>query len=78
MSEVLPFEGLLDSLEKIVIQIEKGDLSLENSLKFYEKGIGLVREAQGRLDKMEGKIEELMADGSKKTFEGEKTDDIPY
>ena len=64
----IPFEALLERLESIVNQMEKGELSLENSLKAYEKGVGVIREAEQRLEKMEGKIEELMADGKKKPF----------
>jgi len=65
----IPFEKLLENIEALVVQLEKGDLSLENSLKAYEKGIEFVKEAQERLLKMEGRIEQLMSDGNKKTFE---------
>ncbi len=65
----MPFEKLLENLEGLVNQLEKGELSLENSLKAYEKGIGFVKEAEQRLEKMEGRIEQLMLDGKKKPFE---------
>ncbi len=66
VAESVPFEKMLERLEGIVKKLEAGELSLETSLKSYEEGIGLVRLAQERLDQMEGKIEELMADGKKK------------
>lgn len=65
----IPFESLLEGLETLVQQLEKGELSLENSLRAYEKGIGFVREAEQRLEKMEGKIEQLMADGKKEKLD---------
>lgn len=58
------FEQVLEKLEGLVGRLEGGELSLEDSLKAYEEGVGLVRDAQGRLDRMEAKLEELRADGS--------------
>ncbi|MCC7072766.1 MAG: exodeoxyribonuclease VII small subunit [Deltaproteobacteria bacterium] len=57
------FEGVLGRLDAVVQRLERGDLSLDDSLKAYEEGIGLVRRAQGRLDGMEKRLEELLADG---------------
>ncbi len=57
------FEGVLGRLEEVVQRLERGDLSLDDSLKAYEDGIALVRRAQGRLDGMEKRLEELLADG---------------
>ncbi|OGQ09741.1 MAG: exodeoxyribonuclease VII small subunit [Deltaproteobacteria bacterium RBG_16_71_12] len=57
------FESVLERLEAVVQRLERGDLSLDDSLKAYEEGIGLVRSAQGRLDGMERRLEELLADG---------------
>jgi exodeoxyribonuclease VII small subunit len=68
-SKEVPFEKLLENLEVLVNQLEKGELSLENSLTAYEKGIGFVKEAEQRLEKMEGRIEQLMLDGKKKPLE---------
>lgn len=67
----VPFEVVLQRLEGIVSQLEKGDVSLEDSLKSYEKGVQLVREAEKRLEGMEMRIEELLSDGTKKPFKGE-------
>jgi exodeoxyribonuclease VII small subunit len=39
------FEEAMKELESIVAALERGDVSLEDSLKLYEKGVGLVREA---------------------------------
>ncbi len=60
------FESSLDELEKIVSQLEDGDLPLETSLKLFEDGVKLSRECRDRLVQAERRIEILMkdADGS--------------
>lgn len=58
------FEELLAKLEEVVAGLERGDLSLEESLKAYEDGTALVRRAQARLDGMDKRLEELLADGT--------------
>lgn len=57
------FEAMLGRLEEVVGRLERGDLSLDDSFKAYEEGIALVRRAQGRLDGMEQRLEQLLADG---------------
>lgn len=71
----VPFEAVLQRLEGIVTQLEKGDIPLEESLKAYEKGVQLVREAEKRLQGMEMRIEELLSDGTKRPFKGESQAD---
>ncbi len=43
-------------------RLEKGELSLEESLKLYEEGIQLSRLCHGKLEEAEGKIEMLLKD----------------
>ena len=57
------FENSLRSLEKLVNQLEQGDLSLEESLKAFEKGIKLTRECNSKLDEAEQKISLLTGQG---------------
>jgi exodeoxyribonuclease VII small subunit len=59
-----PFESLMSGLESIVMKLEKGELSLEESLTAYEEGVRLVRRAQSRLDVMDKRLSELLADGT--------------
>lgn len=59
MSKGIHFEQSVTELEEIVKQLEKGDLSLEDSLKQFEKGIGLARRCQDVLNQAEQKIETL-------------------
>lgn len=56
------FETALVRLEQIVGSLEKGDLSLEDSLKLYEEGIARARFCQERLEEAETKIEVLSQD----------------
>lgn len=54
------FEKALEKLEKIVEELEDGDLSLDNSLKKYEEGVKLARMCQEKLDHARKKIETLV------------------
>ena len=50
------FEAALEELEGLVERMEEGDLSLEESLKTYERGIELGRACQKSLDAAEQRI----------------------
>ena len=54
------FEESIRRLGDIVLSIEKGDLTLEQSLAAFEKGIALARDAQARLDAAEARVDELL------------------
>ena len=56
------FEASLEALERIVKQLEGGDLPLEKSLELFEQGIRLSRECQERLSQAERRIEVLLRD----------------
>ena len=62
------FEESIKKLESIVEQMEKGDLSLEDSLKLFEEGVGLSATCKKELDSAEGKVQMLIKqrDGSLK------------
>jgi exodeoxyribonuclease VII small subunit len=53
------FESALEQLEALVARLEKGELSLEESLKQYETGVALTRRCQEILDKAQQRVEEL-------------------
>jgi len=59
MAETVPFEKALQKLEKIVSDLESGEVSLEDALKKYEEGVRLSRECQLKLSQAEKKIEIL-------------------
>ena len=54
------FEKALNELEQIVNKLEKGGLSLNESLALFEKGIKLARFLRAELDKAEKKVEILI------------------
>ena len=56
------FEAALQKLETIVQRLEKGELTLEESLALYEEGIRLSRLCHAKLEEAEGKIEQLVKD----------------
>lgn len=56
------FEESLASLESLVSAMEDGDLSLEESLQAFEKGIRLTRECQNALHNAEQKVQVLIAE----------------
>jgi exodeoxyribonuclease VII small subunit len=75
----MDFEKKLSRLEEIVQKMEKGDLALEESLKFFEEGVKLSRECHGQLAKAESQIKKLVgfdANGKALTedFKGENSD----
>lgn len=54
------FEEALQELERLVSSMEEGELSLEDSMKAFEKGIKLTRECQTALQKAEQKVQKLL------------------
>jgi exodeoxyribonuclease VII small subunit len=54
------FEHSLDELESLVQRLEKGDLSLDESLATFERGIALFRSCQGVLEQAELKVNRLI------------------
>ena len=56
------FETALEELEQVVEQLESGELSLENALAAFEKGVGLAKICNQKLNEVEKKIEVLIKD----------------
>ncbi len=59
------FEECLQRLEKIVNDLEKGDLPLESALKLFEEGIQLSSSCRKELEAAEGKVEILLKQNGK-------------
>lgn len=67
------FEDSLQQLEKIVEQLERGDMPLEDSLKLFEEGMRLSGFCRKELESAEGKVEILLKQNGKlqaEPFEG--------
>jgi exodeoxyribonuclease VII small subunit len=56
------FETALEDLEQVVEQLESGDLALEDSLAAFEKGVGLAKFCNQKLNDVEKKVELLIKD----------------
>jgi exodeoxyribonuclease VII small subunit len=75
------FETSLEELERIVRELERGDLPLEKSLELFEQGVKLSRACQERLNQAERRIEILTRDNQGRATvsafepEGELSDD---
>lgn len=65
--QAIDLEKTLAELEAIVEQLESGDLSLDKSLKEFERGVRLSRECQGALKAAEQRVQALMG-GELKDF----------
>ena len=62
------FESSLKELETLVEAMEKGDLSLEDSLSHFERGVQLSRACQQALKEAEQKVEILMEKSGQDTI----------
>ena len=54
------YEKIFDTLEEIVQKMDSGDISLEKSLDFFEKGMNLIKVAKEKLDQAEARVKTLI------------------
>jgi len=59
-SQIADFEKSLDELEQLVSRMEEGELSLDDSLKSFERGIALYRNCQNALEQAELRVKQLL------------------
>ena len=69
------FEQNMARLEQIVRSLERGDAPLEESLKLFEEGTGLVRSCGQLLDQAELQVKKVMVGPDGAPVEGEFTDE---
>jgi len=62
-SNSINFEKTMTELEEIVAAMEKGSLTLEESLKHFERGMALTKTCQNALKSAEQKVQILVGDG---------------
>lgn len=60
ISESVNFEATLEELNTLVEKMEAGDMTLEDSLKYFERGIILTRQCQTELKKAEQQVQILI------------------
>lgn len=58
------FESALKELEALVEKMERGDIRLEESLQYFERGIQLTRQCQQALQAAEQKVQILLEKGT--------------
>ena len=58
------FEELMAELDRIVRELDAGDVELDEALLLFESGVGRLREAGQLLDHAQGKVEELIESAS--------------
>ena len=56
----IDFEKALKELEELVVKMEQGNLSLEEALKYFERGVALTRTCQKALSNAEQKVQILL------------------
>lgn len=59
-TQVAEFEHSLDELEALVGRMEKGEMSLDESLTAFERGVSLYRQCQGALEQAELRVRQLL------------------
>ncbi|NLN38804.1 MAG: exodeoxyribonuclease VII small subunit [Smithella sp.] len=72
------FEEALEKLEKIVREMEAGEMPLDAALKAFEEGIRLIRFCSGKLDAAGRRVEILLEKENSlqtKAFQDEDTDE---
>ena len=74
-TELADFETSLDELETLVEQMESGDLTLEESLQAFERGVALTRSCQNALKSAELRVQKLTSSGATDLVIGEREDD---
>ena len=65
----IQLEKSLKELEKLVDKMEQGDLSLEKSLDYFEKGIKLTRQCQQALQQAEQRVQILVQQAEQEQLE---------
>lgn len=73
--EQLSFEDALSELESLVDQMEKGEMTLEESLASFERGVKLTRTCEQALKAAEQKVEILTQSGDEDILQPFETED---
>ncbi len=59
----MSFEDAMAELEKVVGQLERGDVALEDSIRLYERGAELKKRCEAKLKEAEEKVAAITLDG---------------
>jgi len=75
-TDKIEFESAIKELETLVEQMEQGDITLEQSLENFERGIELTRACQKALQEAEQKVQILTQKQGEETVEEFRDDTI--
>lgn len=73
--EGVTFEQMMQRLEDLVLRLERGDLSLDESIRSFEEGIRLVKQCTAVLGEAEKRIQRLTEEGATLTGAGEESEE---
>ena len=62
--EELTLEEAFNKLETVISKMENEDVPLEESFQLYSEGMGLVKDVNDRIDRVEKQVQKMQADGS--------------
>lgn len=65
------FESKIKELEKIVLMMESGDISLDKAMELYEKGTNLAKQCNEELDIAEDRYKKILKQAQEKTFDSD-------
>lgn len=61
--EEMSFEAAMAELEKVLGQLERGDVALDESIALYERGAALKKRCETKLKEAEEKVAQITLDG---------------
>lgn len=67
--EEMSFEQAMEELDSIVLEMERGEIPLDTSLKQFERGVSLARHTQKLLNEAEQKVKVLTQKNGEETLE---------
>ena len=62
--EELTLEEAFNKLETVISKMENEDVPLEESFQLYSEGMGLLKDVNDRIDRVEKQVQKMQADGS--------------
>lgn len=71
----MTYESGMEELTALTEKIEGGEMTLEETLKAYEKGCALAEKLSALLQEGRGRVEKLEKDGSRTPFDAEEQED---
>jgi exodeoxyribonuclease VII small subunit len=67
--KAMTVEQAFEEIEKKISLLEKEDVSLEDSFRFYQEGMKLLKYCNDSIDKVEKKVQKISSDGKIEDFE---------